>query len=447
MSMEILREKMELLKSTLTVIIIIFCVTNGTAQFWQEDFETDGEGVRYSSTGAYFGNINNHFGRTDGNNITGGYSAYDGVYFWATEDSDDPLGPDGFLADSLLFEGIDISGYSWLLFRGLFGEGPGNNWDSDDSLAIEYRIDGGVWELFMNFDTPAIGIDLGMFYDTNLDGLGDGDNLNASFDSFEKDLFVSGNLMDIRVFFKTDIGGEEVAIDFFQLFDASALTPGCMDLNALNYNPGAEMEDGSCYDYSVVAFDFSFSPDFFVIEIGQTINWINLLGIHNIDGTFDAINGVDFTNPENFFFAAGPEGTEWQYTFNTPGHYDYNCSIGDHALNGMVGGFDVGLGGCMNIQAVNYNSIAEFDDNTCEILGCMDLLAVNFNVFANLDDGSCQISGCTYLDAQNYNPDANVDDGTCSFSNVFCSGDTDGNNVVNILDLVNVSSNFGAVCP
>ena len=55
------------------------------------------------------------------------------------------------------------------------------------------------------------------------------------------------------------------------------------------------------------------------------------------------------------------------------------------------------------------------------------------------------VPGCTYSNASNYNPLANDDDGSCIFE--ICAGDANGDSIVNILDLVAVSSNFGATCP
>ena len=49
------------------------------------------------------------------------------------------------------------------------------------------------------------------------------------------------------------------------------------------------------------------------------------------------------------------------YTFNTPGVYTYDCSIGSHAALGMVATITVGTGGCTNAVASNYNDAADFD--------------------------------------------------------------------------------------
>ena len=73
--------------------------------------------------------------------------------------------------------------------------------------------------------------------------------------------------------------------------------------------------------------------------------------------------------------------------------------------------------GCMDSEALNYDSSANTDDNSCVavIFGCMDTASFNFNSQANVDDGSCVpfIFGCMDSGAYNYNPSANTDNNTC----------------------------------
>ena len=50
--------------------------------------------------------------------------------------------------------------------------------------------------------------------------------------------------------------------------------------------------------------------------------------------------------------------------------------------------------GCMDPNAINYNSNANRDDGSCiqKVLGCMNANAINYNSTANTSDGSCQFS-------------------------------------------------------
>ena len=99
--------------------------------------------------------------------------------------------------------------------------------------------------------------------------------------------------------------------------------------------------------------------------------------------------------------------------------------------------------GCTNIDAVNYDPLANMDDGSClytpaPIPGCTDPLALNYDDQATVDDGSCTyvvpdevdiILGCTDPTAFNYNRLATVDDGSCTWvaSNYGCT-DPDATN-------------------
>lgn len=125
-------------------------------------------------------------------------------------------------------------------------------------------------------------------------------------------------------------------------------------------------------------------------------------------------------------------------------------------LNGVDFSILAELGATYTITGPLYYSFGAFKitpcDNATDIQkwGCTDPGAVNYDADAVIEDGSCSFTGCTYDLADNYNPLATDDDGSCTFDGLSggsCPGDADGNNVVNILDLVAVSSNFGNSCP
>jgi len=79
----------------------------------------------------------------------------------------------------------------------------------------------------------------------------------------------------------------------------------------------------------------------------------------------------------------------------------------------------LGIPGCIDSTALNYNSLATVDDGSCIycVYGCMDSTQFNYNPLATCDDGSCIpfIYGCTDPLALNYYPGANVDDGSCVY--------------------------------
>mgnify|MGYP003626793595 FL=1 len=74
--------------------------------------------------------------------------------------------------------------------------------------------------------------------------------------------------------------------------------------------------------------------------------------------------------------------------------------------------------GCTDPNALNYNPLAVLDDGSCEYrTGCTNPLAINYDPLAVVDDGSCVIikPGCTDPSALNYDPSATVDNGTCRY--------------------------------
>ena len=92
-------------------------------------------------------------------------------------------------------------------------------------------------------------------------------------------------------------------------------------------------------------------------------------------------------------------------TDNTAVNYNSDANVDDNSCEFIYG--------CVDQQADNYNVEATTDDGSCIYYGCMDPTAGNYDEIANSDDGSCLIGGCVNPTAENYNPDAGVDDGSC----------------------------------
>ena len=217
---------------------------------------------------------------------------------------------------------------------------------------------------------------------------------------------------------------------------------GCTSLTACNYNPAAEIEDGSCIEPQPLCL------------ICQT------------DG-----NG------------------------NYTGNVIYVDSDGDGICNAEE------VDGCTNVKACNYDPLATDDDGSCllaelgcsecdgnelvaidsdgdmvpdceEVFGCTDSEACNYNPLATEDNGACivpekdceeciaaggqlilvdidtnnngirdcdEIFGCTDASACNFDASANVDDGSCLVpieNCTECEGDV----------LVIIDSDFDGIC-
>ena len=205
-----------------------------------------------------------------------------------------------------------------------------------------------------------------------------------------------------------------------------ALVDGCTNSNASNYNPDATQDDGSCvFDNAcnvdavleIEAVSYSYTPENAFVEVGATVTWSNVGGYHDVNGDINSLTGTSYGNPEGFYIApvsgnsANPTCIG-SYTFNVPGVYTYDCSIGSHAQQGMVATITVGTGGCTDEAAFNYDPEADFDDGSCvdSVGGCTDEAACNYNSDANTNDGSC-----TYIAEGACDCDGNVLDcaGVC----------------------------------
>ena len=85
-------------------------------------------------------------------------------------------------------------------------------------------------------------------------------------------------------------------------------------------------------------FQLRFAPEEFEVAAGGTVRWVWEAGGHNV---------VADTTPDGSDWAGTPdapdqvfnEGYTYEYTFETPGTYDYYCS--PHRTSGMGGSFTV----------------------------------------------------------------------------------------------------------
>jgi len=77
-----------------------------------------------------------------------------------------------------------------------------------------------------------------------------------------------------------------------------------------------------------------FTPDELQIAAGDTVEWRNIEGIHNVNGS----QGTFPENPESFGNSTG-SGWTYSHVFNIAGSYDYRCD--PHYTLGMTGKIEV----------------------------------------------------------------------------------------------------------
>jgi uncharacterized surface protein with fasciclin (FAS1) repeats len=98
-------------------------------------------------------------------------------------------------------------------------------------------------------------------------------------------------------------------------------------------------------DHTVEVSSFQYAPADLAIEVGQSVAFINVAGFHDVNGVTNSITGEPFGNPVDFSLAAQSGDMDGVclgvVTFDTPGTYNYDCSIGEHAAQGMVASITV----------------------------------------------------------------------------------------------------------
>ncbi|MCT4553430.1 MAG: Ig-like domain-containing protein [Pelagimonas sp.] len=215
---------------------------------WNEDFETNGLGTRYTLSNPEFhtatSTINDDFlGRTDGNTLAGiafsssvSYTGSSGSYYFAANDTDESSLSSH--TRTITFGTIDISDYENLNFSGLFAEDDFvdgfEDWDTDTRVYIEVSIDGGAYSKILQF--VGSGFDSTPRLDSNLDGIGNSTALTDTFTSFSATIAGSGSTLDMRLVMENlntndeDIAFDNLTITGDRAADLSVFTTGFVDI-------------------------------------------------------------------------------------------------------------------------------------------------------------------------------------------------------------------------
>lgn len=129
----------------------------------------------------------------------------------------------------------------------------------------------------------------------------------------------------------------------------------------------------------IKAGNFFYNPSELTINLGDTVRWENEQGFHNVNADINTITSQSFNNPESFI--SDPTGGAVLLTrvFTVPGKYDYDCSVGSHAANGMVASLTV---------VDNTTSTDELQKNLQSLSVVYEPGSKNINITFNLKESS-----------------------------------------------------------
>ena len=169
--------------------------------------------------------------------------------------------------------------------------------------------------------------------------------------------------------------------------------PGCLDEDACNFNPFANVDGGGC--------EF---PD--------------CAGVCGGDAVLDACGVCD-----------GP-GAIYECGCNPVPDGDCDCEGNQVDALGVCGG------PCE--EDLDGDGICD-DIDPC--VGSPATCCSDFNTNGLCDNE--EVVGCTYAAAPNYNPDATMDDGSCLLT---CTGDLNGDGIIQLTDLLDFLTSYGNSC-
>jgi len=232
---------------------------------------------------------------------------------------------------------------------------------------------------YVEFDLAAT-VDTGMCYTPKIYGCTDSLAYNY-LDSANTDIAIDSCMHELEL---TDLAGNGWAGSTLKLAQATSLIPpfNYQDIGTYTLVDGFDttffINLAAGYPVRAV-FEITQQSDFTAVQCGYSLYSEDYVSI-DIEG--------GFVNPIPPFFPIIGE----PYCGNTCIERVY---------------------GCTDVAALNYNALANTDDNTCYyVMGCTNPIYLEYNASADYDDGSCAtlvVVGCMDSTAFNYDPAANVE--------------------------------------
>ena len=224
----------------LNLVALSFCAAPAhSIVVYTEDFETDGNGTRYTTSITEFNSTtSDHFGRTSGGAAIhvddegdNAYSGVNGSFFFAMEDADAGGGtlPGTWETTNPIFiAGSTTVSFSMLFAAGSSGSGT-PSYEDDDFVRVFIDFDGaGTFATqLLGFETPLAAVsNQHIHQDTDFDNRGDGVQVTDALTTFTSATIASGgaSTAKIRITFDASGTSEEFAFDNLML-DVDAVIP------------------------------------------------------------------------------------------------------------------------------------------------------------------------------------------------------------------------------
>ena len=328
------------------------------------------------------------------------------------------------------------------------------SWDIKDTNGIIYAS-GGNYNSQPDYATVVIPVQIpkGDLTFTIYDSYGDG--LNGGLWQGQDGSYFVKQCNDTLVYGTDPAFGNDSAHVFVS--DSCPPILGCTDNDYVEWNPFADIDDGSCQtlkifgciDTSMYNYDSTANTMELIDTCVYTLVLHDLMGngwvgshlklIHpdtlyefTHTGGFEDIYYVGLTAPDPITFRfhissqASLTTIECGFTFINP-EGDTLISIQPPFIQPLLpyqiitncgNTCEEKTYGCIDSTAVNYIDSVNTDDGSCYYNpGCMNPLYIEYDSTADYDDGTCQtliVLGCMDSTSLNYNPSANVEiPGSC----------------------------------
>ncbi len=243
---------------------------------------------------------------------------------------------------------------------------------------------------------------------SNMDGLGT--DFIGHYSSSQWDLLIeSDGTIEIEETYIHIIGGNAQDDEEFAI-EGQGFQGGGGDFEMLTQVSRAAAATGTyTFSWSYTTED---GPEY---DIAYYINGVRY-DLTVVDGGLTQAGAISFDAIEGDVIGFGIDST------------DDCCGVGELTITDFTYPAGDCLMGCTNADACNFDSEANFDDDSCEYescAGCTDLAACNYDSTSTIDDDSCDFScyGCTDTTACNFDSAATIDDASCDY--LVCAGCTD----------------------